>query len=85
MTTYASRVTLKPKAQPKQRFGPVDHGQPVTARQAEVAEYVSGFKYEIIDGRLYVSPHLNVSENRLEHWIRRAIERYSDSHPDVIN
>ena len=33
-----------------------DHGQWVSVRVAETAEYDEGYKYELIDGRLYVSP-----------------------------
>lgn len=79
------RTIKKPKVRTKLHFGPADHGRAVTERQAEGAEYVGGFKYEIIDGRLYVSPSPNIPENRLERWLRRAVERYSDEHPATIN
>jgi Uma2 family endonuclease len=75
----------QPLSQVKLRFGPADHGRHVNDREIETADYVAGFKYEIIAGRLYVSPQPNIPENRLEHWLRRAIERYSDVHPEVIN
>lgn len=80
----ANRTIKKPKAKTL-RFGPADHGRPVTDKQMDVAEYVEGFKYEIIDGRLYVSPVPNVPENRLERWLRRALERFADDHEDIIN
>lgn len=66
-------------------FGPTDHGRKVTPAALERAEYVGGFKYEIIDGRLYVSPQPNVPETLLERWLRLALERYSDDRPDVLN
>ena len=75
----------KPRSPQKLRFGPQDHGRAVTDREIETAEYITGFKYEIIDGRLYVSPQPNVPENRLEHWLRRALEKYADTHPEIIN
>lgn len=65
-------------------FGPTDHGRRVSVEAAEAAEYVSGFKYEIIDGRLYVSPQPNFPENWLERWLVRAVERYADDNPDVL-
>lgn len=72
-------------AQRTRTFGPADHGRRVSVETADAAEYVPGFKYEIIDGRFYVSPQPNVPELLLERWLRRALETYSDAHPDVIN
>jgi Uma2 family endonuclease len=66
-------------------FGPADHGRRVSLDTLDSAEYVSGFKYEVIDGRLYVSPQPNVPELLLERWLRRELEAYADGHPDVIN
>jgi Uma2 family endonuclease len=66
-------------------LGPIDHGRRVTPASLERAEYVSGFKYEIIDGRLYVSPQPNVPEMILERWLRIALEQYSEEHPEIIN
>ena len=37
-------------------FGPRDHGRRVTDEEAYAARYKPGYSYEIIDGRLYVSP-----------------------------
>lgn len=68
----------------KLRFGPADHGRPVTADEAADADYAEGFKYEVIDGRFYVSPQPNLPEHSLERWLRRKLERFADDHPDVI-
>jgi hypothetical protein len=80
-----SARTLPRRSKPTLRFGPTDHSPVVTASEIDTAEYTLGFKYEIIDGRLYVSLQPNVPENRLERWVRRAIEAYSDHHPAIIN
>lgn len=69
----------------RMKFGPLDHGRPVTAEEAELAQYAPGFKYEIIHGRFYVSPVPNVPEHFLERWLRRALESYSDEYPEVVN
>jgi Uma2 family endonuclease len=52
------------------KFGPADHGRLVTADELATAEYEEGFKYEVIDGRLYVSAAPNMPENFLEMWLR---------------
>ncbi len=67
------------------KLGPADHGRRLHVDDFESAEYVGGFRYEIIDGRLYVSPVPNPPENRLEVWLHGALVRYAHSHPDVLN
>lgn len=67
------------------KLGPLDHGRRLSRTAFDEAEYDLGFRYEIIDGRLYVSPLPNMPEHRLERWLTRAVERYSDTHPEVIN
>src|SRR5690348_13881824 len=67
------------------RFGLADHGRRVSVRAAETAEYDEGYKYELIAGRLYVSPEAQVPENRLETWLYRKLWAYADANPGVIN
>jgi Uma2 family endonuclease len=69
----------------KLKFGPADHGRPVTAEELDDAEYVEGYRYEIIDGRFFVVPIANLPEQTLEGWLRRKLERYMDRHPEVVN
>ena len=52
------------------KLGPADHGRPVTSDELHSAEYEGGFKYEVIDGRLYVSAAPNSPESFLETWLR---------------
>lgn len=68
----------------KLKIGPADHGRPVTAEELADAEYAEGYKYEIIDGRFYVSPQPNFYEHRLERWLRLKLEGFAGAHPDVI-
>lgn len=69
----------------KLTLGPVDHGRRISLAAFAAAEYAPGFTYEIIDGRVYVSPQPNPPEMLLERWLRRALEHYSDEHPEVVN
>jgi Uma2 family endonuclease len=78
----------RPKAEPsrpKYTFGPMDHGRAITDAQAENARWVEGFRYEIIDGRIYVSPMAELWHEDLASWIAGALRRYSRKHPEVIN
>lgn len=67
------------------KLGPADHGRPVTGDEYEEADFQPGHRYEIIDGRVFVAPLPNLPENRLERWLGRALERYAEQQPAVIN
>lgn len=67
------------------KFGSADHDRPVTPDDLESADYELGFNYEVIDGRLYVSPLANLPENILEEWLEEHLRAYVRTHPDVIN
>src|SRR4051812_41818826 len=68
----------------KLKFGPADHGRPVAPDELDDAEFAGGFKYEIINGRFFVSPQPTFYEDRLERWLRRKFEGFADTHPEVI-
>ncbi len=68
-----------------QKLGPLDHGLPMTFEEYMAGDYQEGFRYELIEGRLYVSPWANFPETRVQTWLRRKLDRYSDANPRVIN
>jgi Uma2 family endonuclease len=67
------------------KLGPVDHGRALSLDDFDDAEFAPGHKYEIIDGRLYVSTAPNPAENILEHWLFIKLLAYSTAHTDVLN
>jgi Uma2 family endonuclease len=67
------------------KIGPEDHGRPMSRAEIERSEYEEGYRYEIIDGRLYVSPQPDLPENVVEEWINEQLKRYSRRRPKVIN
>jgi Uma2 family endonuclease len=67
------------------KLGPADHGRALTLDDFDDAEFTPGHKYEIIDGRLYVSTSPNPAENILEHWLFIKLLTYSADHADVLN
>jgi Uma2 family endonuclease len=75
---------VKP-SKPKHTFGPGDHGRAITEEQAANARWIEGFRYEIIDGRIYVSPMPELPHEELKNWLLRKLLRYSDAHPQVTN
>jgi Uma2 family endonuclease len=71
--------------QARLKFGPSDHGRAVTEEELSIAEYKSGYKYEVIDGELAVSPVPNLPEAFLDDWLYGKLYDYSRAHPDVVN
>src|ERR1700722_5366923 len=67
------------------KLGEKDHGRPLTLDDFEEAEFEPGFRYEIIDGRLYVSNEPNFPENFLENWLLRKLIIYSGQRQDIVN
>jgi Uma2 family endonuclease len=67
------------------KFGPVDHGRTLTLEEFHAGDYEEGYQYELIDGKLYVSPLPDLPQGRAEHWIFCKLLRYSDAHPDILN
>jgi Uma2 family endonuclease len=66
-------------------LGPADHGRLMDYDEFMAAEYEPGFKYEIIDGRLYVSPLPRFAEHAVERWLLTKLDAYAQSRPDIIN
>jgi Uma2 family endonuclease len=48
-------------------------------------DYEPGYKYEIIDGELYVSPEANPDHVWFEVWLMNQFLDYTRDHPEVIN
>jgi Uma2 family endonuclease len=67
------------------QFGPTDHGRPLTLDDFDSAEFEPGFKYEIVDGRLYVSHEPDPTENALELWLFEKLWDYSRSNSGMLN
>ena len=67
------------------KLGPADHGRPLSLDDFDDADFEPGFKYEIIDGRLYVSTAPNPAENFLDNWLFLKLTAYSLQHPSVID
>jgi Uma2 family endonuclease len=67
------------------KLGPADHGRRLTLDEFLSGDYQEGHRYELIEGRLYVSPEANLPAGFLERWISRVLDRYVEERPDVIN
>lgn len=66
------------------RFGPNDHGRPVNDDELQAAEFRSGYDYEVIFGRLYVSPAPDFEHDWIEKHVFGQVFLYSIQHPEVV-
>jgi Uma2 family endonuclease len=66
------------------RLGLADHGLPVSLEDFEAAEFEEGYKYELIDGRLYVSPAANAPEDLNVTWLLEKLFAYKARHPKAV-
>jgi Uma2 family endonuclease len=69
----------------KLKIGPGDHGKRFTAEEVRSADYAEGYNYEIIDGRIYVSPLPNLPAKWVEDWVLDLLKAYARACPEVIN
>ncbi len=69
----------------KMQFGPGDRGRRMTYDEFMAADYQEGYRYELIDGELIVSPAPNMPHDLVEKWVGLKLELYAEAHADVIN
>lgn len=62
----------------------LDHGKSFSDEELEQAEYEPGYKYEVIQGTLYVTPAANLPHDFFEKSLLRRLWEYSLSHPQEI-
>jgi Uma2 family endonuclease len=67
------------------KIGPRDRGRPLTLDEFMASDAAEGYQYELIDGRLYVSPLPDLPHDNVEDWIYSLLKGYSRENPDVIN
>jgi Uma2 family endonuclease len=67
------------------KLGPADHGRPLSDEEFMAGDYVEGYEYELIDGKLYVAPRAGPPHDAVERWLYGKLFRYADEHPEVIN
>lgn len=67
------------------KFGPADHGRAITREEARKARWQEGYRYEIIDGKIYVTPIPNLPHDRILRLILNAVNDYARQHPHILN
>jgi Uma2 family endonuclease len=77
--------TAERTSMPRLYLTPADHGQRLTREQFESANAQEGYRYELIHGRLDVSPLPDKPHERLRQWLKRLLDDYAATRSDVIN
>jgi Uma2 family endonuclease len=67
------------------KLGSADHGRAITPEEARTAHWQPGYRYEIIDGKIYVTPVPNLPHDRILRWILEAVNGYSARHSEIFN
>jgi len=67
------------------KLGPADHGRPLALEEFLSAEGQEGYRYELIGGKVSVSPTPNPPENWAEEWLGELLRGYARAHPHVVN
>ena len=66
-------------------LGPKDHGRAMTMEEFDQAIDREGYRTELIDGRVFVSPVPDAPHEWVVHWLAEALQAYSRACPSVIN
>jgi Uma2 family endonuclease len=78
-------IAVLTETMPVLRYRASDHGKPVSEWDFDIAAFEPGYKFELIDGRLYVAAEPDPPEVILETWLADLLRGYSKKHPDVTN
>jgi Uma2 family endonuclease len=66
-------------------LSPADHGRRMSYKHFATSSWRGGFRYELIDGRLYVAPMPNLPHDDVLEWLNRVLNEYMRSRPDIID
>lgn len=66
------------------RIGPHDHGREMTYDEFLAGDYEEGYKYELIDGELYVSPQPNLPHDIVLRHIDELLTIYKLQRRDIV-
>jgi Uma2 family endonuclease len=67
------------------QIGPNDLGRLMTLEEFEQADFEPGWRYELIEGILTVSPAPELPHDRIFDWIYGAHREYCRQKPEIIN
>lgn len=63
---------------------PADHGRPLSWEEFESAHAEEGYRYEMIEGKVFVSPAPNMPHEDLKEWLEAVLRAYVLERPDIL-
>jgi len=66
-------------------LGPGDHGRRMTLEEFFAAGETEGYRYELIEGVVEVSPTADPPHERVVVYLLRLLDRYTDEHAEHLN
>jgi Uma2 family endonuclease len=66
------------------RIGPHDHGRAMTYEEYLSGDYEEGYRYELIRGKLYVSPQPNPPHDAMSEYLDELLTMYKLQHRNII-
>jgi Uma2 family endonuclease len=64
---------------------PADQGRPITLEEFLSAGHQEGYRYELIEGKVDVSPAPALPHEELVEWLEDGLKAYARVRPDIIN
>ena len=61
-----------------------DHGRALSWDEFIGADFEEGYRYEMIEGRVFVSPPPNSLHEDCVEWLKRLLDAYAAGRPDVL-
>jgi Uma2 family endonuclease len=83
--TMQSAARITTASSPKLTIGPNDAGQRMTWEEFHALRSEGGYRYELIDGRLVVTPVPNPRHSGVSQWIYGELLDYKRGHLEVFN
>ena len=63
---------------------PADHGRALSWEEFASADAEEGYRYEMIQGRVFVSPVPGLPHDDIVDWLKSLFLAYSQLHPELI-
>ena len=63
---------------------PADHGRALSWDEFASSDAEEGYRYEMIEGKVFVSPPTNVPHDAFRMWLVRSLSVYAQSRPAIL-